>query len=57
MAGRVHHPVCAVSVAAFGDTEAFECDDAEVWTHLWTLILLIWLVDRWSRSVRRRLVA
>ena len=31
MAGRVHHPVCAVSVAAFGDTEAFECDDAEVW--------------------------
>ena len=28
---RVHHPVCAVSVAAFGETEAFECDDAEVW--------------------------
>ena len=31
MAVRVHHPVCAVSVAAFGETEAFACDDAEVW--------------------------
>ena len=31
MAGRVHHPACAVSVAAFGETEAFECDDGEVW--------------------------
>ncbi len=31
MAVRVHHPVCDVSVAAFGDAEAFACDDAEVW--------------------------
>ena len=31
MAGRVHHPACAVSVAAFGETEAFECDDADAW--------------------------
>ena len=31
MAARVHHPTCRVSVEAFGDTEAFECDDAEVW--------------------------
>lgn len=28
---RVHHPACRVSVAAFGDAPAFECDDAEVW--------------------------
>ena len=29
--GRVHHPTCDVSVAAFGDHDAFACDDAEVW--------------------------
>lgn len=28
---RVHHPACRITVAAFGETEAFECDDAEVW--------------------------
>jgi hypothetical protein len=28
---RVHHPECQVEVEAWGDREAFECDDAEVW--------------------------
>jgi hypothetical protein len=28
---RVHHPECRVEVEAWGDREAFECDDAEVW--------------------------
>ncbi|MEM7246754.1 MAG: ABC transporter permease subunit [Acidobacteriota bacterium] len=32
-------------------------DDHEAWTHLWALVLLVWLVDRWSRSLRARLVA
>lgn len=29
--GRIHYPECDVEVAAFGDTDAFACDDAEVW--------------------------
>ena len=28
---RVHHPTCVVEVEAWGDREAFACDDAEVW--------------------------
>lgn len=28
---RRHHSDCAVFVGAFGDREAFACDDAEVW--------------------------
>lgn len=28
---RAHYSACEVSVAAFGDQEAFSCEDAEVW--------------------------
>ena len=28
---RVHHPACEIEVEAWGDREAFVCDDAEVW--------------------------
>ena len=30
-ARRVHYPECEVEVDAWGDRDAFACDDAEVW--------------------------
>lgn len=37
--GRRYHPECHIEVDALGDSEPFECDDAEVWVEAEAMLI------------------